>query len=181
MGRLIGKRPDDTRRIAKRVDRFLKPGEEVLAGVHLQQPGTFSAEMQSGTSAAVGAAMDLPPTFPEDDPNQERTWRGQTGSVGIDEATAKRSMFVYLVITSSRLLILRRSRLLRWRPREVIAAWPLAEIERVEVPHNGERVTVRHGAGFLTFELPQTHKFLPQVYRDLPALHEQALAKAGAS
>ena len=181
MGRLIGKRPDDTRPIAKRVARYLEPGEEVLAGVHLQQPGTMSAELQTGASAAVGATMALPPRLPDGDPEQERTWRRQADAAGLEEATVKRAHWVYLVLTSSRLLLLRRSRLLRWQPRELIAAWPVEEIERIEVPRNGAGLTIHHAGGSLTLELPQAHKFLPQVYRDLPAIHAEAAGKITAT
>lgn len=177
MGRLIGKRPDDTRRIAKRVARYLEPGEQVLAGVHLQKPGTLSAAMESGTSAAVGATMGLPPSFPDDDPKEKRGWDKETGAAGIDAETAKRTHWVYLVLTSSRVLIVRRSRMLQWQARELIASWPLEEIERIEAPRNRGHITVHHVAGSFTFELPQAHKFLPQVYRDLPAIHEETAGK----
>lgn len=174
MGRLIGKRPDDTRLIAKRIAEHLEPGEHVLAGVQLQRPGTFTAELEAGVSGAVNANFDLPPNFRDADPAMEEAWREQTATARVDAETAKRAIWVYLVLTSSRLLLVRRSRLLRWRPREVIAAWPLEEIERIEVPRNGDRVTVHHGvAGSLDFELPQAHKFLPQVYRDLPSILEK--------
>lgn len=172
----MGKRPDDTARIAKRIAQHLEPGERVVAAVHLQKPGTLEAGMQVGASAAVGATMGLPPRFPDGDPGEERAWRDETTGAGLDEEAARKAHWVYLVLTSSRLLLIRRSRFLRWRPREVIAAWPLREIERIEVPRNGSAATIHHRAGALTFELPQAHKFLPQVYRDLPALHREAVA-----
>lgn len=177
MGRLIGKRPDDTRRIAGRIARYLEPGEQVLAGVHLQSPGTNAAAMSTATSGAASATVELPPTIGDGDPKKEREWRKQSGAAGIDEKTANRSNFVYLVLTSSRLLVVRRSRVLRWQPRELIAAWPLDAVERIEVPRNGDRITVHYSGGALTFELPQAHKFLPQVYRDLPSIHEEAVGQ----
>lgn len=175
MGRLIGKRPDDTRRIARRISRFLEPGEQVLAAIHVQRPGTLSAGLQGGASGAVGATVDAPPTPPEADGKQSKAWQEQTERAGIGVEEARRSTRLYLVLTASRLMLVRRSRLLQWRPREVVAAWTLEEIDRIRVSPHRQAVTIDRGTGSMTFEFPVALKFLPDVYRELPTIHDHAL------
>ncbi|HLV58307.1 MAG TPA: hypothetical protein VKY81_05480 [Natronosporangium sp.] len=80
-----------------------------------------------------------------------------------------------VALTPSRLLLVRRSRLTR-RPREVVAAWPVLEVDRVEVPRNGSTLTIHRAGAALSLEPPQAHRSLPDVYRDLP----ERLARAQA-
>lgn len=176
MGRLIGKRPDPTGAIAKAVRDHLDPGERVLAGVYVQQPGTLGAEMSGGVNAGLAGALGTPISFSREPDPEHLTWLEQTGRLGVDEGVAKRSIYLSLALTSSRLLVLRRSRLTR-RTRELIAGWPLSEIDGLEVPRNREIIQVRVAGTVLTFELPHAHRFLPQVYRDLPKLFERAVER----
>lgn len=171
MGRLFGKRPDPTAGVSKGVRKYLAPEETVVAGVYLQRPGTATASLQGGASGAVGATVDLPPSVPRDLDPQTRDWFIQANELGIEMALAKRAVWLSVALTGSRLLLARRSRLTR-RHRELIGKWPIEQVERIEVPRNGSTVAIHMRDGNeLTLELPQAHRFLPQVYRDLPAIH----------
>lgn len=176
MGRLIGRKPDPTPAVAKAVRPHLEPGERVLAGVHLQQPGTTAAQMSGAAGGAVAGALETGVRFERETDPEHRTWREQAAAFGIDATVAQRAVFVSLALTTSRLLLVRRSRLTR-RPREVIAAWPLAELDAIAVPRNATTLRVRRGADELTFELPHPHRFLAPVYRELPQRFARAAAR----
>lgn len=168
MGRLWGTRPDPTARIARAVRRLLEADEPVLAGIDVQSPGAGTAGL-AGQSAAIGPAIGAPTTVEFSGGEEEHAeWLREAGAMGIDPVTAGRSVWMHLVLTESRLVLVRRSRLTR-RPVDVVGAWPVADVSRVEVPRNGSTVTVHRGEDRLRLELALAHKFLPDVYRDLPA------------
>ena len=166
MGRLFGRRPDRTSAIARSLKQHLGPGERVLAGVDVQTPGTSRAALQSGASGATGAAVgNLPPSFGPDGPERAE-WISEAIAMGIDPDDAGKVVWAVLALTSSRLILLRRSRLTR-RVTGVLADWHLDEIDRIEVPRRGQRLTVSSGGATLTFELALAHKFRPAVYDEL--------------
>ncbi len=169
MGRFFGRRPDRTPAISRAVRDHLEPGEEVLAGVDVQVPGTNSAALQGGVSGATGAAAGgVPPSFAGDG-TQHAGWVADATSMDIDPAVATTLVWAALALTSSRLVLLRRSRLTR-RVAGLVAAWPIGEIDRIEVPRQGRRLTVHRGDRALTFEIALEHKFRPAVYNELPRL-----------
>jgi hypothetical protein len=173
MGRLMGRRPDPTLAIARAARRHLGPGEHVLAAIYAQRPGTLRAGLSGGASGAVGATAGLPPRLPDDE--DQGPWLRDAAQIGLDDAMARRTIWLAIALTQSRLLLLRRSRLTR-RPREVIAVWPLRDVDRIDVPRNGSVLTIHRAGAALRLDLPQAHRFLPEVYRDLPTrlAHAQA-------
>ena len=178
MGRFIGRRPDETPRIARRVATHLNPGEQVLAGIYLQRPGTRSAAMGGGSSAAVTGAIGGHAfgVAGEDDHDRRRlgSWIEQCAALGVDEPAAKRTIYAALVVTDARALVVRRSSLTR-RLGELVLASPI-DAAAVEVPRGGSELTLLVGGSPLRFELPQEHRFLPDVYRELPRLVADARA-----
>lgn len=168
MGRLMGRRPDPTPHVARAARRLLAPGEPVLAAVHVARPGTGQAELLAGASGAVRGAIQstLPPRIQGDDGFDE--WLRQATGFGLAPDIARKAIHLTVVLTPGRVLLVRRSSLTR-RPKEVIAAWSVLDIDRIEVPRNGNRLTLHRDGASLTLELPQAHRFLPDVYRDLPA------------
>lgn len=167
MARLAGRRPDRTGSIARRLRSRLGPGEEVLAGVDTLTPGSVAAGMAGATGGAHAAAVGSPVTPTDAGSEQHRTWMRQADRVGIDPELARRAVGVHLVLTSARLLLVRRSRL-TGRPREILTGWPLDVIEAIDVPRRGQSVTITVDGEKLRLELPTAHKFLPDVYRELP-------------
>lgn len=179
MGRFFGRRPDPTpavRRALRR--RFLDPGEEVLAGVHVQRPGTRMAQLSVGTSAGLGSAVASDSvTLPR---GGRREWEAAEPRLeGIDPAAAARTIWATLALTTSRLLLVRNSWVTR-RPRQVLASWRLGDIDRIVVPRGGRSLSIVRRGEEVRFELPLDHRFLPDVYRELPALFDRARAAAGA-
>jgi hypothetical protein len=166
MGRLVGRRPDHTASIARALRSELAPGEQVVAGVYVQVPGVNEAAMSGGASGAVAAATGSGVAFRDVDGDQP-AWVAAAGAMGIAPDDARRMTWSALALTTSRLLVARRSRLTR-RVAGVVAAWPVGEIERIEVPRQREALTIHRGDRSLDFELPAAHKFLPDVYRELP-------------
>src|SRR5690606_35435438 len=133
MGRLFGRRPDHTAAIARSLGDDLLPGERVLAAVDVQTPGTLSAGLRGGASGATAAASGgLGVTFGTDDPKRI-TWITEATSNGIDLDVARSLVWLAVALTSDRLIVVRRSRLSR-RPAGIVVAWPLDEIQRIEVP-----------------------------------------------
>lgn len=171
------RRRDPTPAITRAVRDHLSPGEEVVAGVHVQMPGTNSAAMTGAVSGAVGATVDLPPSLGDSDDEGVRRWRGAAVAMGVDPEAVSRMIWSALALTTSRLLVLRRSRLTR-RVVGVAAAWPVGEIE-VTVPRQGSTLTIHRGEMTLPFELPNAHKFLPDVYRELPQRLAEVRARVG--
>lgn len=183
MGRFIGRRPDETARLARRVAGHLEPGEEVIAAVLLQRPGTLSAEVKGATSGAVTGAIGGTAYAPGREDAEDRAdragWVAQCEALGVDRALAERTIHSALVLTTARVLVVRRSSLTR-RLGEPIGAWPVTEAH-VDVPRGEQTLTLRVGDAPLRFELPQAHRFLPDVYRELPALVARARAQATGS
>lgn len=171
MARLMGRRPDPTPRMARAARRHLPHGETVLAGVQVQRPGTLQAALAGGVSGATGTTPGLLPRLTDDD----RSWVRAAAEFGIDPPLAQRAIYLALVLTPSRLLLLRRSRLTR-RVREPLAVWPVADVDRIEVPRGGGTLTIHRAGAALRLELPLAHRFLPEVYRELPALLARAQA-----
>lgn len=168
MGRFHGKRPDRTATIAKRVARWLEPGEVVLAGIDVQSPGTHSAGFAGASGGAHAGAAGSPMTFSGAGADQHRRWVHQAEQVGLDPEAAHTSIWMHLVLTSRRLLLIRCSRLTR-RPLDVLGAWPVGDVEAIVVPRGGSSTTITVGGNELRLELPHSQKFLPDVYRELPA------------
>ena len=144
----------------------------MLAGVQVQRPGTLQAALAGGVSGATGTTPGLLPRLTDDD----RSWVRAAAEFGIDPALAQRAIYLALVLTPSRLLLLRRSRLTR-RVREPLAVRPVADVDRIEVPRGGRHPhdPPRRG-GAAGLELPLAHRFLPEVHRELPALLARAQA-----
>ncbi|MFP4513836.1 MAG: hypothetical protein ACLFRV_12885 [Acidimicrobiales bacterium] len=160
------RRRDPTPAITRAARDHLLPGEEVVAGVHVQMPGTNGAAMSGAASGAVGATLDLPPSVGHSDDEGVQRWRSAAVAMGVDPEAARRMIWSALALTTSRLLVLRRSRLSR-RVVGAGAAWPVGEVEIV-VPRQGSTLTIHRRELSLPFELPTAHKFLPEVYRELP-------------
>jgi len=147
----------------------LAPDETVLAGLHVQRPGTFAAELIGGLNGAVAGAVGNS-SFVSGGAKDPKTneWLNHAAELGIDPALAQRTLRMYFVLTDRRLVLIRRSRL-TGRPRELLATWPLIELERIRV-HRGSRdfrLTIA-GVDGLRLELPNDHRFLPGAYREVP-------------
>lgn len=180
MGQFFGRRPDPTPSIRRALRRrFLESGEEVLAGVYLQTPGTISAGIAGGTSAGIGSATGVHgATFSRGRDPKVVKWEEEAVRLhAVDPGVAKRTIWVALALTRSRLLLVRRSAVLR-RPREMFASWPLPEVDSIKVPRNGSSLRIVRGGAELKFELPNGLKFLSEVYAELPAMFERAKADA---
>ncbi len=174
MGRIFGRKPDKTRSIARFAARYLPDGEEVLAGVDVQTPGTWAEAMQASADAGVSAATGVY-TFSVADDDKRSGWQPEAGAAGIDPTVARRLVFATLALTPERLLLLRRSKPTR-RLIDMVTQWPLDQIERIEVPRQSERLTIHFTDSSLTWELPFARKFLPAVYDELPKLLAEAKA-----
>lgn len=173
MGRLFGRRPDLTQAIAPAVQGHLTPGERVLAAVHVQRPGTTSAGTSAAVSGAVSGSVDLPPSFAGEEYDADGSWARTLTSMGVEPGIAGRAVWLTLVLTTTRLLLLRRSRL-TGRLRELAGSWSLRDVERLDVPRRGNALTIHGGTTALELELPQAHRFLPDVYRELPSRFQEA-------
>lgn len=166
MGRYFGRRPDRTEAYARAVRGALGPGEEVVAGVDVQTPGTTSAALQGGLSAGTaGAIGSTAVTFRDGEDSPDR-WSVEAVAMGLDLEAARPVVWAGVVLTSSRLLLVLRSRFTR-RVTGVVGHWPVAEIDRIEVPRRSRRLTVHRGGRQLTFELALDHRFRPSVYDEL--------------
>src|SRR5690606_34654610 len=124
LGRLMGKRPDRTDAIGRAIRRHLNDDERVLAAVDVQRPGTMEAAQSAGVDGALVGAVDAPFSVTDLPDPMSGPWGRQTAELGIEDRVSKRAIWLHLVVTTSRVLLVRRSRLTR-RPREVVAAWPI--------------------------------------------------------
>ena len=169
---MTGRRPDKTNDIARRIQNDLTPGEQVLAGVHVQRPGTAAAGIEGAAAGAAAGALtgSHPTTLRGED--SSRDWAAQLAAVGADPAAAN-TIRLILALTDRRLLLYVATRI-SGRPKEKVADWPLTQVDSVDVPRNGNTVKVTVAGTGLELELPQAHKFLPDVYRNLPKLHTAA-------
>lgn len=175
MGRFFGKRPDLTTEIAGSIRTELLSGESVLAGVHVQRPGTNANAISGAASGAVVGALGTPPTIPGGDPEGTAEWRQEAERAGSDADSTAKAVWLILVITTKRVLLIRRSRL-TGKPRGILAAWPVSRVAGIRVPRSGSSVHVDLEGASLQLELPVAHKFLPDVYRNLPKHLEDARA-----
>ncbi len=167
MGRIFGRRPDRTPAIARAVRGHLHPGEEVVAGVDVQSPGTNSAAVQGGASGGVaGATGSFAVNFSGGEKGHAK-WVAEATAMGIDPKTANRTVWACAVLTTSRLILLRRSKLAR-RMKEPLIEWPVHDIDRIVVPRQGQRLTIHVRDKALTLELAFQQKFRPAVYDELP-------------
>lgn len=166
---------DRTEAIAKALRGRLEPGERILAGVKVQTPGTRAAGAAGGGAAATASALSVGMTIPDAGSGKHRMWQEQAGRFGIDARLAGKSVWLYLALTNERLILVRRS-YLTGRPDETLAAWPVRAIDSLAVPRNGSSATIKVGGEALRLELPKSQKFLPDVYRELPARWEAARA-----
>src|SRR5690606_27193882 len=133
MGRFFGRRPDRTPAMARFRRSHLEPGERVIAGGGVETPGTAGAAQEGGTSGAVGAAVgNLPPAVGRDD-GQRAAGLDEATAMGIDPGIARSLVHCAVVLTSARLIVLRRSSLTR-RLDRIAFAWPVEEVDRIEVP-----------------------------------------------
>lgn len=164
---LLSRYPDDTEMIARRIADYLEPGETVLAAVFVQSPGTNSAGLEAGLGN-YGAHF-----YDEDERNV--LWMKQTETLGIDPKLAKRASKLVVAVTTSRLLLVRRGSV-TGRMRELLAAWPAGELDRVAVPRRGNSLRIFGEGAELKFELPNEHRFIAQVYRDLPDIFSEVQA-----
>ena len=182
MGRFFGRRPDPTpavRRALRR--RFLDLDEEVLAGVFVQRPGTNSAATSGAGDAGVSATTGVyaASSGGQDEDGKWLEWGAAAGNLpGVDPVVAKRAIFLTLALTDTRLLLVRRSRVLRGRHREVFASWLLMEIDQIKVPSRGSTLSITRGSVDLVFELPLNLKFLDPVYVELPTIFNSAQTHA---
>lgn len=150
MGRLVGMRPDRTAAIARALRALLQQGENVLAAVEVQSPGAGVQEESTGLQ------------------RKRALWREQVIALGIDSRYGERPAWLYLALTDRRVILAQRSRL-TGSVRELLGAWPLQQLTALEVPRSGTTATLGFGERELRLELPQAHRFLPEVYRELPA------------
>lgn len=173
MGRFFGKRPDRTAEIARSISSDLEPGEIVLAGVQVQRPGTTASGMSGAVDGAVTGALGTAISFRDDDGKTVSEWQQAAGAAGAATEKLTKAIWLILALTTQRLVLMRRSRL-TGKPAGVLAAWPVDQIAAIRVPRNGDFIHVDLDGTTLTLELPQAHKFLPDVYRRLPELLARA-------
>ena len=152
---------DKTAALAKHVRPHLRPGESVLAAVAVALHGTGAARM------AGAASGDGSPSFKGD--NKLAASKAEAAKLGI----AKGFQF-YLVLTSLRLLLVRRSAF--GRSKEVVFEVALDALEGIRASKGAQAVFVQFGdeRKDLRLETPKPFKFLPPVYERLPALLAEA-------
>lgn len=176
MGRFAGRRPDPTNGLARAVRGHLEPGEEVRAGIFAQRPGTFSAALEGAAGGATAGALDAPMSFRSDRGDADAVeWSEQLVRLGAPSDLARRTVHAAVVLTSDRLLVLRRSNLTR-RVKGLVLALPVQTVETIEVSTRSSDLLIRCPDGFVHLELPQAHRFLPEVYRELPRLLREVQA-----
>ena len=178
LAKAFGRWGDDTAKIARGVAQHLDPDEEVLAAVYVQRPGTRSAGVQGGVNAGSAAAVGHDAATFSGGDERRVLWVDQADSVGIEPRLASRTIKFVVAVTTSRLLLVRRG-YGTGRMRELLAAWPAGDLDRVAVPRGGNSLRIfRHGVE-LRCELPNEHRFIAQVYRDLPGIFSDVQAASG--
>ncbi len=154
---------DATKRMHRWLGGRLGSDEVVLAAVSVHREGTTSAAMLGATSAILGAEAGSGVSF-RDVPTRD---------AGGDQGQAALGPFLYLVLTSRRVLVVRRSAF--GRPKGVAFEAPVEEVQAMGLKPRASRVELLlSGDHSLTFETPKAPKFLPEVYRRLPALLTEA-------
>lgn len=177
LAKAFGRWGDDTEKIARQISGFLDPGEEVLAAVYVQRPGTRSARIQGGASGATAGAIGADTgnfAFSIRDGAAEPATTGQKhGAAGVDPRRGREAIKLIFALTPARALLVGRS-YLTGRVGDLLAAWPLREIEEVNVPQNGNSLRIVVAGTEVHCELPNDHRFIAQVYRDLPRIFAEA-------
>lgn len=178
VAKAFGRWADDTEKIARRMPPYLEPEEKVLAAVYVLRPGTTSARIQGGASGATTGAVGADTgVFASGRSGREGTqftrWLAQAEAVGIDPQLARQTIKLVVAVTTMRVLLIRRG-YATGRMQELLAAWPLATIEKIAVPRNGKSLQIFREGRELRFELPNEHRFIAQVYRDLPQIFDDA-------
>lgn len=182
LAKAFGRWADDTEKIARRIGHYLEPGESVLAAVFVQRPGTKSAAVRGGASAAVSAAVGAVSEIfasgsaPRED-KRHQLWLRQAVAFGIDPQAAGRTIRLVVAVTTVRVLLVRRG-YVTGGMHELLAAWQLTDIDRIDVPRNGNSLRLLRAGDELRCELPNAHRFIAQVYRDLPTIFDEARSAA---
>lgn len=149
---------DATNRMRRRLAGRLEPGEAVLAAASVHRLGT-TTDALLGAAAAIATESGATTFRPS-----PSTPTGGAGGVAIDA-----SPYMYLVVTSRRVMVLRRSAL--GRARDTLFEVPVGDVNALELKPSASRVDLRLENGReLGFETPKAPKFLPDVYRRLPEL-----------
>jgi len=152
---------DATTRLRRRLAGRLHSNETVSAAVSVHRPGTTAAALGGGAGGAVAAVSGTGVTF-DDAP-------ADSG----DRSVLDAGPYLYLVLTSHRVLVLRRS--VFGRAKDVVLDASLDEVQAIEMKPNSSRIELRlSGDRTYAFETPKAPKFLPEVYRRLPALLAEA-------
>lgn len=153
----------------------------MLAGVYVQRPGTNHATIGGAGNAGVSATTGVYAASSGNKEEDSKWLKWGTAAEklpGVDPVVVKRTIFLTLALTDTRLLLVRRSRVLRGRHRELFASWLLTEIDQIKVPRGGSTVSIARGSANLVFELPLSLKFLHRVYVELPSLFERVRTHA---
>lgn len=160
---------DATKRVRRRLAGRLGPDETLLAAVSVHRKGTTETALQGGVSGAVAAAAGGGVRFVDPEPAAAD---GGRSAVALDVGP-----YLYLALTSRRVLVLRRSAF--GRMREVAFEVPVGEVAELALKPGSDRVelALRRG-GALAFDTPKAPRFLPEVYRRLPVLLAEAQAGA---
>lgn len=146
---------DATKRMRRGLAGQLGPGEVVLAAASVHRLGTT-------TDALLGAAAAIAT-------ESGATSFRQARPAPTRGATVDASPYLYLVVTTRRVLVLRRSAL--GRARDIVFEVPVADVSALQLKPGASRVDLRlDDRRTLGFETPKAPKFLPDVYRRLPEL-----------
>lgn len=168
VGRFLGKRPDPTAKVTRAAGRYLEPEEQVFSALYVQQPGTATAEFSAAAGGASAGAAGIATSFNSSAGVDRKTaqWLKVTAELGVDPVVARRTLRMFFVLTDARMVLIRRSRL-TLRPKELVGAWPINDVERIRV-HKGSRdLRITLAASELRLELPADHRFLPDAYREV--------------
>lgn len=152
---------DATKRLRRRLARQLHPDETVLAAVSVHREGTTTAALLGARAASTPGSA-----FKYDVPTSERNrWAESAGNAG---------PYLYLAVTSRRVVVVRRSVL--GRARDIVFEAPLGQVRSLAMkPNNAGHVELELSDDrVLLFETPKAPKFLPEVYRRLPDLLAEA-------
>src|SRR5690606_17430693 len=99
---------DPTGRVAGAGRGLLEPGEDGAAAGKAQRRGARPAQREGAATGAISGATDTPyAARGGTDPDHAR-WLEQAVSLGIAPEAAQRVIHLFLVITSSRVLLVRR-------------------------------------------------------------------------
>jgi hypothetical protein len=154
---------DATKRMRRRLAGRLHDDETLLAAVSVHRTGTTAAGLR-GATAAIGGGPAAGVAFRADeDADAARAGDGRgSGPAGA-------SPYQYLVLTSRRVMVVRRS--VFGRARDVVFEVPVERVTALQLRPGVGEVELRLADGrTLAFETPKAPRFLPEVYRRLPGL-----------